>query len=97
VQRTQAIVIQADAAGNEVRVKLCLTRRANQFGEIAPGQRFASGKTDLQNAKRGGFTDDPVPFSRRELAIVCCSVRCPQRIGPGSFSAGDSGPYSRRV
>jgi hypothetical protein len=30
---------------------------------------FASGKTDLQNAKRGGFTDHPFPFLRRELAI----------------------------
>ena len=66
----------------------------NQFGEIAPGKRFASGKTDLQNAKRGGFTDDPVPFFCRELAIACCSVRYPQRIGPGLFSAGDSGRCS---
>ena len=91
------IVIQADAAGDEVGVKLCLTRRANQFGEIAPSKRFASGKTDLQNAKRGGFTNDPLPFFGRELAIVCCSVRCPQRNGPGLFSLGDSGLYSHGV
>ena len=93
----EPLAAQGNAAGDEVRVKLCLTRRANQFGEIAPGKRFASGKTDLQNAKRGGFTNDPFPFFRRELAVICCSVRCPQRSGTGLFSAGDSGLYSHRV
>src|SRR5204862_2474066 len=43
--------------------------RANQFCEIAPGKWFASGKTDLQNAKRGGLVNDPFPFFCRELAI----------------------------
>src|SRR4029077_482911 len=96
-QRMHAIVIQTNAAGDEVRIKLCLTRRMNQFDEIAAGKWFASGKTDLQNAKRGCITNDALPFFRRELTIVCCSVRCPQRSGPGLFSAGDSGLYSHRV
>jgi hypothetical protein len=40
------------------------------LAEIAPGKWFAAGKTDLQNAKPGGFTNDAGPFFRRELAIV---------------------------
>jgi hypothetical protein len=70
----RAIVIQADAAGDEVRVKLCLTRRANQFGKIAPGKRLAPRKTDLQNAKCGGFTYDPFPLFRRELAFTIAAA-----------------------
>jgi hypothetical protein len=92
-----AIVIQADAAGDEVRIKVCLTRSANQFCEIAPSKWFASGKTDLQNAKPGRFVNDAFPFFCRELAIFCCDVRCPQRSRPGLFSAGNSGLYSHRV
>ena len=90
-------MINTDAAGDEVRVKLCLTRRANQFDEIAPSKWFASGKADLQNAKRSGLANDTLPFFRRELAVACCSVRCPQRSGPNMFSAGDRGLYSHRV
>jgi hypothetical protein len=71
----QAIVIQADAAGDEVRVNVCLMRAANQFDEIAPGKWFASGKTDLQNAKRGSSTNDPFPFFCRELAITVAAAR----------------------
>jgi hypothetical protein len=92
-----AIVIEADAAGDEVRVKVYLTRCANQFCEIPSSKWFASGKTDLQDAKRGGFTNDPFPLFRRELAIARCSVRSPQRNGPGLLFAGDSGLYGHSV
>ena len=60
-------------------------------GEIAPGKWFASGKTDLQNAKRGGFTNDPFPFLGRELARQRVALsRCPavsarQRTRPRHF------------
>ena len=73
-QVTQPIVVQADAAGNEVSVKLCFTRPANQVNEIMSGKWFASRKTDLQNTKRGSFTNDPFPFLRRELAIPVAAV-----------------------
>jgi len=44
-----------------------LASRPNQFCEVRPGEWFTSGKTNLQHTKRGSFTNDPVPFLRREL------------------------------
>ncbi len=43
-----AIVVQTDAAGDEIGVKIRFARCANQIGQITPGERFASRKTDLQ-------------------------------------------------
>ena len=62
-QCARAIVIQADTTRDEIGVKLCLARGANDFREVAPGEWFAAGKPDLQNAQRGCFTKDAVPFT----------------------------------
>src|SRR5215510_314852 len=79
------MVIQADATGDEICVKFCLTRLANQFDEIVPRKWLASGKTDLQNTKRRGFTNDPFPFFRRKLTIsVATALRTAGRFAQRS-------------
>ena len=70
-----AIVIQADAAGDKVRVKTRLAGCANQVGEITPAERFASGETDLQDTERGRFTNYARPFIGSQFAIVSCLRR----------------------
>ena len=90
-QSAQTIVIQTDAAGDEVRVKVCLACCANQIGQVTPGEWFASRKTNLQYTKVSCFTNYAFPFVGGKFG---CSVRCPQRIWFGGVSAGDSGLYS---
>jgi len=60
-----AIVIQTYATRDKVRVKLCLSRAANELCQIVPDKRFASGKTNLQYAESGGFAKHAAPFVGR--------------------------------
>src|SRR2546430_6443196 len=49
-QSAQTIVIQTDAAGDEVRVKVCLACCANQIGQVTPGEwRSEEHTSELQS------------------------------------------------
>src|SRR6266404_108279 len=61
-QLVRAIFIQTYATRDEVGVKVCLSRAANEFCQIMPDKRFASGKTNLQYAESGGFANYAAPF-----------------------------------
>src|SRR5438477_117120 len=83
ISRAQTIVIQTDAAGDEVRVKVCLACCANQIGQVTPGEWFASRKTNLQYTKVSCVTNYAFPFVggkfgvawRGELLQACLSRR----------------------
>ena len=69
-QQVHAFVIQADAAGDEIGVKVCSPRGTDKLGQVRSNKWFASGKTDLQNAECSGFTNDPFPFVGSEFAVA---------------------------
>src|SRR6266581_3930129 len=69
-QFTRAIRIQTDTACNQIRVKSRFARALNQFGQIAPRERLASGETDLQHAKSGGFANHAAPLLGRQLTVI---------------------------
>src|SRR4029077_18049117 len=92
-----AVIIEADAAGDQIRVEIRLARGVNKLGQIPTNKWFASGKTNLQHAECRGVANDPLPLVGSEFGFLCCSVRCPQCSGwlPSAGSAEDSGRYSR--
>src|SRR6266446_8154626 len=62
--------VQTDTARDEICVKFCLARAANEFGQIASNERFTAGETDLQHAKLGRFTKHAVPFIDRQFTGI---------------------------
>src|SRR4029077_16543436 len=67
--------VQTDTARNEIRVKFCLARAANEFGQVAPNERFTARETDLQHAKLSRFTKHAAPFIRRQLIVISRACR----------------------
>ena len=63
-----AIFVQTDAAGDEIRIKIRVAGTADQLGQIAPNEWFASGETNLQNAELGSFTQDALPVGSGQFA-----------------------------
>jgi hypothetical protein len=64
-QLVRAILIQTYATRDEVGVKVCLSRAANEVCQIMPDKRFAPGKTNLQYAETCGFANHAAPFVGR--------------------------------
>src|SRR5207253_279763 len=62
--------VQTDTARDEICVKPCLARAANEFGQIAPDERLTARETDLQHAKLGRFTKHAMPFIRRQFTVI---------------------------
>src|ERR1051326_5932298 len=67
-------MMQADAAGDQVGVKVRVARSANQFGQVRPNKWFAAGKTNLQHAQRSGFPNDAPPFVGGELPVAVAAT-----------------------
>ncbi len=66
-QHLQAIAIAENARGDEVAVEAGRAGMGHQRLQIAPHQRFAAGKVNLQNPERSRLVDHALPVRCREL------------------------------
>jgi hypothetical protein len=68
-QFKRTFLVQSDTARDQIGVKTSLARRDHKISEIAPNERLAAGKTDLEHAKRSCLANDANPLSGREIRL----------------------------
>lgn len=61
---------QPDARRDQVAVEARITRRLDDFVQVAPRRGLTSGQMDLQNAERGRFPENPCPGRRIDLVVA---------------------------
>ncbi len=82
---------QPNAGGDEVGVKICLTRAGQQLGQVASGSRFTAREVHMQNAHRGGLLKHADPgFGIQFLRLAdhlkrVGAIRTFQRAAMGEF------------
>ena len=59
-----AFVLEADRAGDEIRIKPHIAGSGNQLRQVRTLQWFAPGETYMQDTKLGGFLKDTPPVLR---------------------------------
>ena len=100
-ERSHRAVVQRDAGGDDVGVEAARGGAGDQRGQVAPGQRFAAGEMDLQDADVGRFVEHAQPDGGVQLAggtrqlQRVGAVRAGERATMGEF--GDQPERRRRT
>ena len=69
-ERGECLRREPDARRDQVAVEARITRRLDDFGQVAPRRGLTSGQMDLQNAERGRFPENPCPGRRIDLVVA---------------------------
>ena len=87
-QLEQPLAIEPNRAGDEIAVEPRRARRDDEFRKVAPGQRLAAGKPEMQHAELRRLGENALPIRRGQFLA-------PPDSAPGSSNTGNAAGTGR--